>query len=163
MQTGGAQRHPADARKLHDYWTKDPRGLNQWAEDPHPWTGVVTIEAATFGTRCGRDRSGGPSRPTRLGPSPPSWSGPPSSSRLSEANPRHRPRHTTAPPLEIGAGALSCSLERLEDGVEVRPHLLFVQGLVTRGVDRQSGVRLGLRRQNSQREPVGVSPFPLAA
>lgn len=36
--TGGAQRHPADTMRLHDYWTKDPRGLAQWADMPHPWT-----------------------------------------------------------------------------------------------------------------------------
>ncbi len=26
------------ARRLHDYWTKDPRGLAQWAASEDPWT-----------------------------------------------------------------------------------------------------------------------------
>jgi hypothetical protein len=34
----GAAQHPRDAARLHDYWTKDPRGLAQWADKPHPWT-----------------------------------------------------------------------------------------------------------------------------
>lgn len=27
--------------ELHHYWTKDPRGLSQWAESPKPWTTLV--------------------------------------------------------------------------------------------------------------------------
>ena len=86
---------------------------------------TTTASPSTSGTRCDRDRTGGPSRPPRLGPSPPSWSEPPSSSRQREASPsevlpggrkRHPDRrsigmtptrHTTAPPLEVGAGVLS--------------------------------------------------------
>lgn len=26
------------AAQLHEYWTKDPRGLAQWASAPDPWT-----------------------------------------------------------------------------------------------------------------------------
>lgn len=26
------------AAKLHDYWTKDPRGLAKWASSEDPWT-----------------------------------------------------------------------------------------------------------------------------
>jgi hypothetical protein len=26
------------AARLHAYWTKDPRGLAQWASAPDPWT-----------------------------------------------------------------------------------------------------------------------------
>lgn len=26
------------AAELHTYWTKDPRGLAQWASSPDPWT-----------------------------------------------------------------------------------------------------------------------------
>lgn len=26
------------AAELHAYWTKDPRGLAQWADAPDPWT-----------------------------------------------------------------------------------------------------------------------------
>jgi hypothetical protein len=37
MDTGGAQRHPIDAARLHDYWTKGP-GLAKWADAPDPWT-----------------------------------------------------------------------------------------------------------------------------
>jgi len=37
MDTGGAQRHPIDAARLHDYWTKGP-GLAKWASAPDPWT-----------------------------------------------------------------------------------------------------------------------------
>jgi len=38
VDTGGAQRHPADTERLHTYWTKDPRGLAKWADTNEPWT-----------------------------------------------------------------------------------------------------------------------------
>jgi hypothetical protein len=38
VDTGGAQRHPVDSARLHDYWTKDPRGLAKWADKKDPWT-----------------------------------------------------------------------------------------------------------------------------
>jgi len=28
------------AQELHDYWTKDPRGLAKWADSPTPWTAL---------------------------------------------------------------------------------------------------------------------------
>lgn len=28
------------AEQLHQYWTKDPKGLAKWAEKPHPWTAL---------------------------------------------------------------------------------------------------------------------------
>jgi 2'-5' RNA ligase len=30
----------ADRNQLKDYWTKDPRGLAKWVDDPHPWTAL---------------------------------------------------------------------------------------------------------------------------
>jgi hypothetical protein len=29
--------------ELHHYWTKDPRGLGQWADSPKPWTTLVAL------------------------------------------------------------------------------------------------------------------------
>lgn len=37
VDTGGAQRHPVDSARLHDYWTKGP-GLAKWADSKDPWT-----------------------------------------------------------------------------------------------------------------------------
>jgi hypothetical protein len=38
MAIAGQERHPGDAERLHDYWTKDPRGLAKWAKSKDPWT-----------------------------------------------------------------------------------------------------------------------------
>lgn len=29
-----------NANALHDYWTKDPKGLAKWRDKPHPWTAL---------------------------------------------------------------------------------------------------------------------------
>jgi len=29
--------HPVDTERLRLYWTKNPEGLAQWADSPHPW------------------------------------------------------------------------------------------------------------------------------
>jgi 2'-5' RNA ligase len=32
--------HPGNAQQLHDYWTKNPKGLAKWAEKSKPWTAL---------------------------------------------------------------------------------------------------------------------------
>lgn len=41
-RTAGADITPGHD-ELHHFWTRDPRGLSQWADSPKPWTTLVAL------------------------------------------------------------------------------------------------------------------------